>query len=156
MYSHTRLIILSWKQSFIKKQNGRTRWISCDYNLFGEPKTHWHYVWRLVAKTSWMDIIDFNWNMMSIRNKCDWNIQKFMLPKRRFWNVEKYSGKTFCKHFSYSQLLYLLKDSSNMRCDVLVFCDATIFCSNVARWNKDSIRCGGFLGCYDLFNLILL
>ena len=34
-------------------------------------------------------------------------MDKIMLPKRRFWNVEKYSGKTFCKHFSYSRLLYL-------------------------------------------------
>ena len=31
----------------------------------------------------------------------------FMAPKRRFGNVENHSGKTFCKHFSYSQLLYL-------------------------------------------------
>jgi hypothetical protein len=23
-----------------------------------------------------------------------------MLPKRRFWKVEKHLGKTFCKHFS--------------------------------------------------------
>jgi len=32
---------------------------------------------------------------------------KFMLPKRRFGNVEKYVGESFCKHFSYSQVLYL-------------------------------------------------
>ena len=26
-------------------------------------------------------------------------LSKSMLPKRRFWNVEKHVGKTFCKHF---------------------------------------------------------
>ena len=31
---------------------------------------------------------------------CYYHLAKFMLPKRRFWNVEKYLGKTFCKHFS--------------------------------------------------------
>ena len=36
-----------------------------------------------------------------------------MLPKRRFWNVEKYSTKAFCKHFSYSRLLYLTKSDEN-------------------------------------------
>ena len=39
----------------------------------------------------------------------DWQIYdyEFMLPKRRFWTVEKYVGERFCKHFSYSQVLYL-------------------------------------------------
>ena len=31
------------------------------------------------------------------KNKKFW---KSMLPKRRFWNVETYVGKIFCKHFS--------------------------------------------------------
>jgi hypothetical protein len=31
----------------------------------------------------------------------------FMVPKRRFWNVEKYVGESFFKHFSYSQVLDL-------------------------------------------------
>ena len=34
-------------------------------------------------------------------------LNEFMLPKRRFWTVEKYVGESFCKHFSYSQVLYL-------------------------------------------------
>ena len=32
---------------------------------------------------------------------------KIMAPKRRFALVEKYVHQTFCKHFSYSKVLYL-------------------------------------------------
>ena len=38
------------------------------------------------------------WSLFSLPK----SLSKSMLPKRRFWNVEKYSGQTFCKHFSYS------------------------------------------------------
>jgi hypothetical protein len=40
-----------------------------------------------------------------------------------------------------------------MRCDVLVFWDAMIFCNNFARWLQKIVACWcvGFLGCYDLF-----
>jgi hypothetical protein len=57
---------------------------------------------KLITKDS-MRCVDF----LNARFWFESPFHKFMAPKRRFWNVEKYVGKTFCKLFSYSQVLYL-------------------------------------------------